>query len=325
MKEFRAVRALVAALAIVGSVVVAPANAGDLKISFAAFAGPDAPFWKILYSGAAQAAKDLDVQLDWAYPDKFTVGNYNQKLQQIIASKPDGIVIMDIEAGQVAIAKQAKASGIVVVANPSPPKGQLEIRPADDPYVNRIGAAEYAGGQALGKLLLSKGLKSAALCVIQENGNDSLVQRCNGVKDALKAVNVTMDVQFTPNNDGSSSAAKTLVSNYLRAHPETGAVVTLGGLLNVGSTQAINELKVQDKVMAAGFDLDPDTLAAIKQGRLVAVVDQQPWWRGYMSVLALVHYKRYGLSQANYFLTGPSLVTKDNVDQILALSAKNIR
>jgi simple sugar transport system substrate-binding protein len=300
-------------------------TASDLTITFAGFAGPDAPFWKIMNAGAEQAAKDLDVTLDWVYPDSFTVNTYNQTLQQVVASKPDGLVVMDIEGGQEEIAKQAKQAGIAIVANPAPPTGQLDIRPSDDTYVNRIGADEFSAGQAVAQKMIDEGLNSNALCVVMESGNDSLMQRCAGVEDILKQNGLALDVQFTPNNDTSAAASKTLVSSYLRANPDVGGIVGLSSGPNIGAVQAVAELGLEDSIIAVGFDLDPDTLAAVKDGKLLAVADQQPWWRGYMSVLTLVHNIRYGLVQANYFLTGPSLVTAENVDQVMELAEKNIR
>jgi hypothetical protein len=37
----------------------------------------------------------------------------------------------------------------------------------------------------------------------------------------------------------------------------------------------------------------------IQKGDLDFTMDQQGWWRGYISVLELVHYIRYGLIQSN--------------------------
>ena len=49
----------------------------------------------------------------------------------------------------------------------------------------------------------------------------------------------------------------------------------------------------------------PGALAAIQDGRQAFTIDQQQFWRGYMPVLLLTHYIKYGLIEANYFLTGP--------------------
>ena len=67
--------------------------------------------------------------------------------------------------------------------------------------------------------------------------------------------------------------------------------------------------------MAGGFDLVPETLAAIKSGDLDYTIDQQPYLQGFLPVLALYLYKLSGglifPSETN---TGLLFVTKDNVD-----------
>ena len=54
-------------------------------------------------------------------------------------------------------------------------------------------------------------------------------------------------------------------------------------------------------------------------------IDQQQFWRGYMPVLLLTHYIKYGLVEANYFLTGPTIVDASNVEQVAALVEQGYR
>ena len=67
------------------------------------------------------------------------------------------------------------------------------------------------------------------------------------------------------------------------------------------------------------------SLEAIRDGRQAFTIDQQQFWRGYMPVLLLTHYLNYGLIQANYFLTGPTIVDSSNVEQVAALVGKGYR
>ena len=67
------------------------------------------------------------------------------------------------------------------------------------------------------------------------------------------------------------------------------------------------------------------SLAAIKDGRQAFTIDQQQFWRGYMPVLLLTHYIKYGLLEANYFLTGPTIVDAANVDRVSALVKEGYR
>ena len=44
-----------------------------------------------------------------------------------------------------------------------------------------------------------------------------------------------------------------------------------------------------------------------------------------MPVLAIVHHIRYGLTQANYFLSGPNIVNASNVEGVMSLVEKGYR
>jgi simple sugar transport system substrate-binding protein len=44
-----------------------------------------------------------------------------------------------------------------------------------------------------------------------------------------------------------------------------------------------------------------------------------------MPVLLMAHYLWYGLEEANYFLTGPSVIDKDNVGQVSELVTAGFR
>ena len=44
-----------------------------------------------------------------------------------------------------------------------------------------------------------------------------------------------------------------------------------------------------------------------------------------MPVLLLTHYIKYGLIEANYFLTGPTIVDASNVEQVAALVEQGYR
>jgi len=72
-------------------------------------------------------------------------------------------------------------------------------------------------------------------------------------------------------------------------------------------------------LVLTGYDIVAQSLDAIRDGRQAFTIDQQQFWRGYMPVLLLTHYLKYGLIEGNYFLTGPTVVDKSNVEQVAKL------
>jgi simple sugar transport system substrate-binding protein len=77
----------------------------------------------------------------------------------------------------------------------------------------------------------------------------------------------------------------------------------------------------------ATFDLSPEVIQAIKDGRMLFAVDQQAYLQGYMPIVMLTQQARYGLFPAmgQVVSTGPNFVTQDNAQLALQTSARGIR
>jgi simple sugar transport system substrate-binding protein len=62
------------------------------------------------------------------------------------------------------------------------------------------------------------------------------------------------------------------------------------------------------KVKFATFDLSPTVLQALEKKQMDFAIDQQQYLQGYLPVIVLDNYIRYGLLPANEnLLTGPGL------------------
>src|SRR5580704_4907246 len=109
-------------------------------------ADPSSGFFRVLNNGAQQAGKDLGVDVKYVYPASVDLASYTEKIEETIAAKPDGILILGI--GDLdAVAKEAKDKGVAVAFNPAPSVKDKPLRDPDDVYVSRVGADEYAAGQ----------------------------------------------------------------------------------------------------------------------------------------------------------------------------------
>ena len=293
-----------------------------VTIYFIGITSPADPFHGIIARGAEQAGKDVRAKVVYVFPDKVTLSDYNDKIEQAIAAKPDGIVILGLdEKGSEPLAQRAHDLGIKLAFNPAPPIKDRPLWSKDDLYISRVGSDEYSAGRAAGERLLAEKVKGRVVCAIQIAGDSTLSTRCKGVSDRLKEANIPVDVIEVANDPGQSAE---LLSTYLRAHTDVGGVVTLGGPPNAGAREAKSTLGLSN-LLLGGFDMDTATLKSIAAGDMLFTIDQQPYWRGYIPVLELTHNIRYGLQQANYFLSGPTIVDSNNVKAVIDLAQKGFR
>ena len=127
-----------------------------LTIYVEGLADPSSGFFRVLNNGAQQAGKDLGVDVKYVYPASVDLASYTEKIEETIAAKPDGILILGI--GDLdAVAKEAKDKGIAVAFNPAPSVKDKPLRDPNDVYVSRVGADEYAAGQMAANRFAEKG------------------------------------------------------------------------------------------------------------------------------------------------------------------------
>jgi simple sugar transport system substrate-binding protein len=299
---------------------VAKADEKPLSIYFVGCAAPTG-FHGYLARGAAEAGKNLGVKVTYIYPDELTIPNQVQKIEEAIAAKANGIALCEFaeDAAYADVAKRAQDAGIAFGSAAAPPAGS-QVRNPNDIFLFRTGSDEKAAGALTGKRLIAMGIKGGVVVVDQQPGDATCRDRADSEIATLKAAGIKAEFLESSMDPGQESE---IVVNYLRRHPDTAAATSVchisAGLLSAKTDSGKNDLII------TGYDLDSQALDAIKDGRQAFTIDQQQFWRGYMPVLLLTHYLKYGLIEANYFLTGPTVVDKSNIDRVAKLVTAGYR
>uniref|UniRef100_UPI0031E09222 sugar ABC transporter substrate-binding protein n=1 Tax=Streptomyces hawaiiensis TaxID=67305 RepID=UPI0031E09222 len=275
---------------------------------------PGDTFWDTVRKGAEAAAAKDNIKL--VYSADPNAGNQANLVQTAIDQKVDGIAVTlaKPDAMKGVIGKADKA-GIPVVG--------LNSGLSDWKQFNMLeffGQDESVAGEAFGKKLNEVGAKHA-LCVIQEQGNVGLTQRCDGVE---KTFDGKLDVQNV--NGADKPSVKSTLTAKLKQDSSIDYVVTLGAPFALTAVQSVSDAGSKAKV--ATFDLNKELIQSVKSGDIQFAVDQQPYLQGYLAVDGLWLYKNNG----NYsgggeqpVLTGPAFVDKSNVDKIAEFAAKGTR
>jgi simple sugar transport system substrate-binding protein len=303
--------ASVAAIAFGGA---ARADEQALSLYFVGCAAPTG-FHGYLARGAEEAGKNLGVKVTYIYPDVLTIPNQVQKIEEAIAAKASGIAVCAFaeDAAYVDVAKRAAEAGIAFGSAAPAPAGS-QVRDPNDIFLFRTGADERAGGALTAKRLIAMGVKGGVAVVDQQPGDSNCRDRADSEISTLQAAGVKAEFLESSMDPGQESE---LVVNYLRKHPDTAAATSVCHI-SAGLLSAKHDSGKKDLIIT-GYDLDGQALDAIKDGRQAFTIDQQQFWRGYMPVLLLTHYLKYGLIEANYFLTGPTIVDSSNIERVAKL------
>lgn len=285
-----------------------------MTVALVTHQAPGDTFWDTVRKGAEAAAAKDNIKL--IYSADPNAGNQANLVQTAIDQKVDGIAVTlaKPDAMKGVIGKADKA-GIPVVG--------LNSGLSDWKQFNMLeffGQDESVAGEAFGKKLNEVGAKHA-LCVIQEQGNVGLTQRCDGVE---KTFDGKLDVQNV--NGADKPSVKSTLTAKLKQDSSIDYVVTLGAPFALTAVQSVSDAGSKAKV--ATFDLNKELISAVKGGDIQFAVDQQPYLQGYLAVDGLWLYKNNG----NYsgggeqpVLTGPAFVDKSNVDKVAEFAAKGTR
>jgi simple sugar transport system substrate-binding protein len=291
----------------------------NARIVFITHGQASDPFWTVVKKGLNDAAKETGTAVSYRAPDRFSIARMKRFLDRAIADKPDGLVVSlpDVEALRPSIEK-AVAKGIPTITINS---GSDQFKSLG--VLAHIGQPEYEAGVESGERMGAAGVRRA-LCVNQESGNGGLDERCRGFEAGLRR------------RGGSSRALPVPLQNPAVAQRRIAEAIAGGrvdGILTLGpgiaqpALSAINASGTASKVTLATFDLSADVLAAVRDGKMLFAVDQQPYLQGFLPVILLAQQARLKVFPGEQRLipTGPKFITKADAAEVIQLSAEGYR
>jgi simple sugar transport system substrate-binding protein len=272
-------------------------------------------FWTVVKKGAEQAAKDEGVKLIWS-PSNNDPQKQAQLIDAAVSQKVDGLAVSvpNVDAIKGPLAK-ARAAGIPIIT----------LNSGVDDYkalgaITHVGQTETIAGKAAGEKLKAAGAKKV-LCIIHEQNNIGLQQRCQGVKQGFGGTVTDLQVKGTAD----VATSQTEIKSKLQADKSYDAVIALNPDIGEAAKTAIKGAGSSAKL--ATFDLSPDVIKDIQAGNILFAVDQQQYLQGYLPIVFLKLYKENANTVGGGLpvLTGPGFVDKSNASTVAKLAGQGTR
>ncbi|WP_037864550.1 sugar ABC transporter substrate-binding protein [Streptomyces sp. NRRL S-340] len=285
-----------------------------MTVALVTHQAPGDTFWDIVRKGAEAAAAKDNIKL--VYAADPSAGNQAGLVQNAIDQKADGIAVTLAKPDAMkAVIGRAVGDGIPVVGLNSGLSDWKKLG-----LLEFFGQDETVAGEAFGTKLNEVGAKNV-VCVVQEQGNVGLTQRCDGLEKTFKGTAETLYVNGTD-----MPSVQSTITAKLKQDRAVDHVVTLGAPFALTAVRSVAEAGGKAKI--ATFDLNKDLAGAIKKGDIQFAVDQQPYLQGYLAVDSLWLYRNngnYSGGGAQPVLTGPAFVDRTNVDKVAEFAAKGTR
>jgi simple sugar transport system substrate-binding protein len=272
-------------------------------------------FWAVVKKGAEQAGKDLGVTVKYS-DSQNNPEQQAQLIESAVTEGVDGIAVSapDPDAIRDSV-KTATDSGIPVITINSGAEESASIG-----AITHVGQTETIAGEGAGAKLKEAGV-TKLICVIHEQGNIGLNQRCDGAKKGFGGD--VENVQVTGVKDVSTTLTE--IQSKLEGDDSIDGVLTLNPDIAMAARDAIAGANSEAKL--ATFDLSGDVIQAIEDGEIQFAVDQQQYLQGYLPVVFLTLNKTNlnTVGGGRAVLTGPGFVEKSNAAKVKELAEAGTR
>jgi simple sugar transport system substrate-binding protein len=277
--------------------------------------GDGGSFWSVAKKGAEDAAKDLGVTLKYSESNNDAQAQA-QMIEAAVTEKVDGLAVSAPDAQAISSAvKKAVDAGIPVVTLNSGLNDYQSLG-----AMTHVGQTEGLAGEAAGKRLADAGAKKL-LCIIHEQSNVGLQERCEGAKKGFGGDVENLNIKGTAD----VATSLTEIQSKLQSDDSFDAVLALNPDIAIAARDAVKGAG-SDATLAT-FDLSGDVIKSIADGSIAFAVDQQQYLQGYLPVQMLMLYKRNlsTIGGGQPVLTGPGFVTGENASQIQQLAENGLR
>lgn len=273
----RARTALVLLVAAATAAVAAVSASGATKPNVVFVAGQvGIPFYTSVECGAQDAAKKFNIELKWTGSTDWDIAKEMPFINAAMELKPNAIIFSPTDStALVPIAQQMTKKGIFPITVDAP-----LAKPVD---VANFQSNHYQGGVAAAKAMLKlTGGKGVYVDVDLKPGLPDIGARTKGFVDTMKARGAKVLSVLYPGTDSSKAAQE--VAADLRAHPDIAGIYVTHSAAAQGASAAIKAAHLQGKVKLIAFDADPQQIVDLKRGVYDALIVQEPYQMGYLSV-----------------------------------------
>jgi ribose transport system substrate-binding protein len=194
-------------------------------------------------------------------------------VENFITQRVDVICVAPADSvGLVAPVKKAIAAGITVV--------NFDVK-LDDKALAKAGLKDLVfvgpdnreGAYLAGKELARKLGKGGKVFIIEGNpGADNAQMRKAGFEKAAAEAGFKVLVSRTAHWE--TEEANTLVTNLLTKHPDVQGIMAANDSMALGVVKALDAAGLSGKVQVVGFDNIPAIQKLVKEGKVLATIDQ---------------------------------------------------
>jgi len=240
-------------------------------------------FWQAVKSGAEQAAKDFNVQINFIGPESESqVDKQMEMLQTELGKNPKalGFAALDSKAAT-ALLQQAQRNKIPVIAFDSGVDSDIPLTTVS---TNNKAAAALAAD----KMAEAIGGSGKVAVIVHDQTSRTGIERRDGFLEQMRAKYPNIQVVDVQYGGGDHLRSADIAKAVINGNPDLKGYYGANEGSAIGVVNAVNELGISGRIMVIGFDSGKLQLDAIRSGLMYGAVQQNPVGMGYKTVEAAV-------------------------------------
>ena len=240
-------------------------------------------FWQAVRSGAEQAAKEFNVQINFIGPEtEAMVDRQMDMLQTELGKNPQalGFAALDSQAA-IPLLQQARQRNIPVIAFDSGVDSDIPLTTVSTNNKNAAALAADKMAEAIG------GSGKVAV-IVHDQTSRTGIERRDGFLERMAASYPNIQVINVQYGGGDHLRSADIAKAVINGNPDLKGYYGANEGSAIGVVNAVNELGIAGKLTVIGFDSGKAQIDAIRSGLMYGAVQQNPVGMGYETVRAAI-------------------------------------
>ncbi len=263
----------------------------------------DSEHWLAVRSSMQEAAQQKNIRLIVMTPENESAyDEQNQIIEDLLAGGIDALIVSPVNIHHTdEWVEEAKARNLPLLT--------IDEKIAGIPYV---GSDNYTIGQTAAKEMAARLPEGTPVGIIAGSANqDAHIKRVAGFRDYLTATHALQLVAVEA--DETKYRQATLESEQmLRRHPEIQGLFVTSAMMTLGVIDATETRSPAIHII--GVDTQNDTLAALKLGRIDAMISQDGHETGQLAIDVITKMLAGTEADENNFIHN-DVITQDKADE----------
>ena len=264
----------------------------------------DSEHWLAVRSSMQQAAQEHDIRLVVMTPEnEAAYGEQNQMIEDLLQGGIDALIVSPVNIHHTdQWVAEAQADGIPLLT--------IDEKIPGIPYV---GSDNYRIGQMAAKEMASRLPAHAAVGILAGSANqDAHIQRTAGFRDYLRE-HTDLRLVAVAADETKYRQATRESEEMLRQHPAIQGLFVTSAIMTLGAIDALDAANGQRPfVHIIGVDTQNDALAALRLGRIDAMISQDGHETGKLAIDLITKELQGETVQGDHFIQNDVITQGDD-------------